>query len=223
MNTYAVVSIHLEFPQTNFTSNDLRAQNAVPIVDSGRFQLLFSHAQALFVNSRITLAWENYNLRLIKMDHTPNCEDDNPETMNEISDSDHSGTSQDPEFQHHNASTNTSLGPPIGGRVRLYSESHVCSQVGRRGHTEFQDAMTMTPMEESGGDGAPFRGRSQSAPPALWAAKKYGRQLRRMSDEFDIWLDKGEPKRGVTPGKAKQVYQGWFSFLWSPKEAEGRD
>lgn len=30
-----------------FTS--LRAQNAVPIVDSGLFQLLFSHAQALFV------------------------------------------------------------------------------------------------------------------------------------------------------------------------------
>ena len=41
------------------------------------------------------------------------------------------------------------------------------------------------------GEGAPFRNRSQSAPPALWAAKKYGRQLRRMSDEFDILLDKG--------------------------------
>lgn len=40
-------------------------------------------------------------------------------------------------------------------------------------------------------DGAPFRGRSKSAPPALWAAKKYGRQLRRMSDEFDSLLDKG--------------------------------
>ncbi|CAG05742.1 unnamed protein product, partial [Tetraodon nigroviridis] len=40
-------------------------------------------------------------------------------------------------------------------------------------------------------DGAPFRGRSRSAPPALWAAKKYGRQLRRMSDEFDSLLDKG--------------------------------
>lgn len=40
-------------------------------------------------------------------------------------------------------------------------------------------------------DGAPFRGRSRSAPPALWAAQKYGRQLRRMSDEFDSLLDKG--------------------------------
>ncbi len=43
-----------------------------------------------------------------------------------------------------------------------------------------------------GGD--PFRQRSRSAPPALWAAKKYGRQLRRMSDEFDILLDKGVRK-----------------------------
>jgi BCL2-antagonist of cell death len=65
----------------------------------------------------------------------------------------------------------------------------VCSQVGRRDDTEFQDAIT--PTEEGGGDGAPFRSRSQSAPPTLWAAKKYGRQLRRMSDEFDTWLDKG--------------------------------
>lgn len=65
----------------------------------------------------------------------------------------------------------------------------MCSQVGKREDTEFQDVMT--PTEEGGGDGASFRGRSQSAPPALWAAKKYGCQLRRMSDEFDTWLDKG--------------------------------
>lgn len=47
---------------------------------------------------------------------------------------------------------------------------------------------------EENGDGLPFRGRSQSAPAALWKAKKYGRQLRRMSDEFDTWLDKGVSK-----------------------------
>lgn len=40
-------------------------------------------------------------------------------------------------------------------------------------------------------DGDSFRRRSRSAPPALWAAKKYGRQLRKMSDEFDTLLDKG--------------------------------
>lgn len=41
------------------------------------------------------------------------------------------------------------------------------------------------------GDGEPFRPRSRSAPPAFWAAKKYGRELRKMSDEFDTLLDKG--------------------------------
>uniref|UniRef100_A0A670YRG7 BCL2 associated agonist of cell death n=1 Tax=Pseudonaja textilis TaxID=8673 RepID=A0A670YRG7_PSETE len=29
-----------------------------------------------------------------------------------------------------------------------------------------------------------FRARSRSAPPILWAAQRYGRELRRMSDEF---------------------------------------
>lgn len=38
-----------------------------------------------------------------------------------------------------------------------------------------------------GGDS--FRRRTHSAPPALWAAKKYGQQLRRMSDEFDNLFD----------------------------------
>lgn len=31
---------------------------------------------------------------------------------------------------------------------------------------------------------SPFRGRSRSAPPNLCAALRYGRELRRMSDEF---------------------------------------
>ncbi|KAJ7996766.1 hypothetical protein DPEC_G00240420 [Dallia pectoralis] len=155
------------------------------------------------------------------MDHTQDCGGDNPENMNEKYDSDHSGTTHYQEYILHNASTNTSHKTLPGGRVRLYSESQVCSQVGRRVNTEFQVAVT--PTEESGGEMAPFRGRSQSAPPALWAAKKYGSQLRRMSDEFDTWLDKGEPKIGFIQGRAKQVYRGWFSFLWCSKEAEGRD
>uniref|UniRef100_A0AAZ3NVG0 Bcl2 antagonist of cell death n=1 Tax=Oncorhynchus tshawytscha TaxID=74940 RepID=A0AAZ3NVG0_ONCTS len=147
------------------------------------------------------------------MDHIHDCVDE--------CESDHSGTTHNSEFQLH-VSTTMSNRPRPGERVRLYSESQVCSQVGKRENTEFQDVMT--PTEDGGGDGASFRGRSQSAPPALWAAKKYGCQLRRMSDEFDTWLDKGEPKRGISPGGGKQkVSRGWFSFLWSPKEAEGRE
>ncbi|XP_062867740.1 uncharacterized protein bada [Trichomycterus rosablanca] len=109
--------------------------------------------------------------------------------------------------------------PEVGGRVRLYSESQVHT-VSRWEDNEVQD-------EESGGgaDGAPFRGRSQSAPAALWKAKKYGRQLRRMSDEFDTWLDKGEMRRVSSPGRVaqRQTNRGWFSFLWTTKEEEGRE
>lgn len=66
-----------------------------------------------------------------------------------------------------------------------------------------------------------FRRRSRSAPPAFWAAKKYGRQLRRMSDEFDILLDKGM-KRVKSAGTARQMRQSpsWFAFLWSHKESD---
>lgn len=80
------------------------------------------------------------------------------------------------------------LSPVATGRIRLNSESHA-SSVSR--DEELQDEAG-TPT-----DGFPFRGRSKSAPPALWAAKKYGRQLRRMSDEFDSLLDKGVRMRGV--------------------------
>lgn len=125
------------------------------------------------------------------------------------------------EFLLKNVPSMTSQNQQPGGRIRLYSESQVCSQIGRGEESEFQEGVA----QASEGDGGPFRGRSQSAPAALWAAKKYGRQLRRMSDEFDTWLDKGEAKRGLTSEAAKQrqTSRGWFSFLWSPKEAEGRE
>lgn len=63
-----------------------------------------------------------------------------------------------------------------------------------------------------------FRQRSRSAPPALWAAKKYGQQLRRMSDEFD----KGQMKRVKSAGTARQMSQSpsWLTFLWSHTESD---
>ncbi|XP_016376864.1 bcl2-associated agonist of cell death-like [Sinocyclocheilus rhinocerous] len=116
----------------------------------------------------------------------------------------------------HQDQTSPNISPQ--GRVRLYSESQVY-MVSRWQEAVPQDGAS---AEENGGtgDGLPFRGRSQSAPAALWKAKKYGRQLRRMSDEFDTWLDKGEVKRA---NSQKQTYRGWFSFLWSSKEEEGRE
>ncbi|XP_026090529.1 bcl2-associated agonist of cell death-like [Carassius auratus] len=116
----------------------------------------------------------------------------------------------------HQDQTSPNISPR--GRVRVYSESQVYT-VSRWQEAEPQDGAS---SEENGGtgDGLPFRSRSQSAPAALWKAKKYGRQLRTMSDEFDTWLDKGEVKR---VNSQRQTYRGWFSFLWSPKEEEGRE
>ncbi|KAL7844463.1 hypothetical protein SRHO_G00230020 [Serrasalmus rhombeus] len=121
----------------------------------------------------------------------------------------------------HSMASNISPASPdelseVGCRVRLYSESQVYTV------SRWQDNEDGLLAEDGGaGDGAPFRGRSQSAPAALWKAKKYGRQLRRMSDEFDTWLDKGDTRRASSPGK--QTNRGWFSFLWGSKEEEGRE
>ncbi|XP_051284912.1 BCL2 associated agonist of cell death b [Dicentrarchus labrax] len=106
------------------------------------------------------------------------------------------------------------------GRIRLNSESHA-STVSR------DEELQARGEDEAGTptDGAPFRGRSKSAPPALWAAKKYGRQLRRMSDEFDSLLDKGEMKKVRSAGSARQMHhsRSWWSYLFSHQETEGEN
>lgn len=86
----------------------------------------------------------------------------------------------------------TFLSPDVvPGRIRLNSESHASTASRDEGLQVRGEEEAGTPTE-----GAPFRGRSKSAPPALWAAKKYGQKLRRMSDEFDSLLDKGVRMRG---------------------------
>lgn len=55
-------------------------------------------------------------------------------------------------------------------------------------------------MEEE--EPSPFRGRSRSAPPNLWAAQRYGRELRRMSDEFE-----GSFKVSAGPGEEEDYSQ----------------
>ncbi|XP_028329681.1 BCL2 associated agonist of cell death b isoform X2 [Gouania willdenowi] len=99
------------------------------------------------------------------------------------------------------------------GRIRVNSES-VSSTVSR----DEEEVGTPT-------DGAPFRGRSKSAPPSLWAAKKYGQRLRRMSDEFDSLLDKGEMRKVRSAGSTKQMHhsKSWWSYLFSHQEMEGEN
>ncbi|XP_057712268.1 bcl2-associated agonist of cell death-like [Corythoichthys intestinalis] len=104
------------------------------------------------------------------------------------------------------------------GRIRLNSESHA-STVSR------DEELQANRVDEEPGtptDGAPFRGRSKSAPPALWAAKKYGRQLRRMSDEFDSLLDKGEFK-SKSPSRPIHHSYTWWSYLFSHQETDGEN
>ncbi|XP_026208847.1 BCL2 associated agonist of cell death b [Anabas testudineus] len=106
------------------------------------------------------------------------------------------------------------------GRIRLNSESHAS--------TVYRDEELQAKADEEAGtptDGAPFRARSKSAPPALWAAKKYGQQLRRMSDEFDSLLDKGEMRKVRSAGTARQMHhsKSWWSYLFSHQETEGEN
>ncbi|XP_045870611.1 bcl2-associated agonist of cell death isoform X1 [Meles meles] len=62
---------------------------------------------------------------------------------------------------------------------------------------------------------SPFRGRSRSAPPNLCAALRYGRELRRMSDEFQGSF-KGLP-RPKSAGTATQMRQSpsWTRVIQS--------
>ncbi|XP_006149898.1 bcl2-associated agonist of cell death isoform X3 [Tupaia chinensis] len=64
---------------------------------------------------------------------------------------------------------------------------------------------------------SPFRGRSRSAPPNLWAAQRYGRELRRMSDEFeDSFKGLPRPKSAGTATQMRQssswtrIFQSWW-------------
>lgn len=127
---------------------------------------------------------------------------------------------QEPQLPQRHSLTLPELRLAATGRLRLNSESHA-STVSR-------DEELQAGWEDEAGtptDGAPFRGRSKSAPPALWAAKKYGRKLRRMSDEFDSLLDKGEMKKVRSAGSAKQMHhsRSWWSYLFSHQETEGEN
>ncbi|XP_049423906.1 BCL2 associated agonist of cell death b [Epinephelus fuscoguttatus] len=127
-------------------------------------------------------------------------------------------TKQEQQLGQRHSLTMPELRTPATGRIRLNSESHA-STVSR------DEELQARGEDEAGTptDGFPFRGRSKSAPPALWAAKKYGRQLRRMSDEFDSLLDKGEMRKVKSAGTAKQMHhsKSWWSYLFSHQEMEG--
>ncbi|XP_071333882.1 BCL2 associated agonist of cell death b [Trachinotus anak] len=131
-----------------------------------------------------------------------------------------SSTGQEQEVLQRHTLTLPDLRVSVTGRTRLNSET-LTSTVSK--DEEFQ----ARGEEEAGTptDGAPFRGRSKSAPPALWAAKKYGQKLRRMSDEFDSLLDKRDLRKVKSAGTARQMHhsKSWWSYLFSHQETEGEN
>ncbi|XP_048092705.1 BCL2 associated agonist of cell death b [Alosa alosa] len=108
--------------------------------------------------------------------------------------------------------------PPgkLSSRHRVNSEDQTC----RRAESHPQDSEH---GENDFFSDAPFRTRSRSAPPALWAAKKYGQQLRRMSDEFDSMLDQRGMRRVESAGTTRQMRtsRSWFASLFSHRETDG--
>uniref|UniRef100_A0A8B9NIC6 Bcl2-associated agonist of cell death n=1 Tax=Accipiter nisus TaxID=211598 RepID=A0A8B9NIC6_9AVES len=73
------------------------------------------------------------------------------------------------------------------------------------------------------GDVPGFRGRSRSAPPVLWAARRYGRQLRRMSDEFQLQvLPRPKSLGGAPPGREggwRETLRAWWGARRPPRPA----
>ncbi|XP_060922024.1 BCL2 associated agonist of cell death b [Limanda limanda] len=148
--------------------------------------------------------------------------DNESETSEEVEEVELSQSWPEPRQQvlQRHALTLPELNIAAPGRLRLNSESHA--------YTVSRDEEFQARAEEEAGtptDSAPFRGRSKSAPPALWAAKKYGRKLRRMSDEFDSLLDKGAMRKVNSAGTAGQLHhsRSWWSYLFSHQETEGEN
>ncbi|KAK2900099.1 BCL2 associated agonist of cell death b [Channa argus] len=146
--------------------------------------------------------------------------DSEPSEEVEEREDNHPSTGQEQHVPQCHNLTLPELRKAVPGRIRLNSESNA--------FTVSRDEELQAKGDEEAGtptDGAPFRGRSKSAPPALWAAKKYGQQLRRMSDEFDSLLDKGEMRKVKSAGTARQMHhsKSWWSYLFSHQETEGEN
>ncbi|XP_026548125.1 bcl2-associated agonist of cell death [Notechis scutatus] len=97
----------------------------------------------------------------------------------------------------------------VWGPKDLNSPSHENPELRRRIGSDQLDSET---SDEVGA----FRARSRSAPPILWAAQRYGRELRRMSDEFHGALQKlPRPKSAGTCSHMDRPPPSWKDTLRS--------
>ncbi|XP_048217491.1 bcl2-associated agonist of cell death isoform X2 [Perognathus longimembris pacificus] len=136
----------------------------------------------------------------------------------------------EPSEQEDSSSADRGLSPSLlGDHSRQQGLPANRSHHGGAGAVETRSRHSSYPagMEEDEGleeEPSPFRGRSRSAPPNLWAARRYGRELRRMSDEFDGSF-KGLP-RPRSAGTATQMRQSssWtriFQSWWDRNLGRG--
>ncbi|KAM9221702.1 bcl2-associated agonist of cell death isoform 1-T3 [Dugong dugon] len=109
---------------------------------------------------------------------------------------------------------------PLGDASHQQGQPTSSSHHGGAGSVETRSRHSSYPVGSEEGEGleeepSPFRGRSLSAPPNLWAAQRYGRELRRMSDEFEGSF-KGLP-RPKSAGTATQMRQSpsWTRIIQS--------
>lgn len=68
-----------------------------------------------------------------------------------------------------------------------------------------------------------FRSRSSSAPPILWAARRYGSELRRMSDEFDCTFKVPVEGAQVAAGNAGCFSRGLLLASERKRREGGRE
>ncbi|XP_060730511.1 BCL2 associated agonist of cell death b [Tachysurus vachellii] len=103
----------------------------------------------------------------------------------------------------------------------IVSQTSRGEQMARNRNFSINEDDFLEATDGRAGDGDSFRPRSRSAPPVLWAAKKYGRELRKMSDEFDTLLEKGMKRvRSAGTGRQMHTSSSWFNFLWSHQESD---
>ncbi|XP_053416631.1 bcl2-associated agonist of cell death [Nycticebus coucang] len=146
----------------------------------------------------------------------------------------------EPSEQEDSSSSDRGLGPSPSGDRPSGPSKHRCTSPSLLADASHQQGQTAS-SSHHGGAGAvetrsrhssypagteedeeleepsPFRGRSRSAPPNLWAAQRYGRELRRMSDEFeDSFKGLPRPKSAGTATQMRQssswtrVIQSWW-------------
>ncbi|XP_045412144.1 bcl2-associated agonist of cell death isoform X1 [Lemur catta] len=132
----------------------------------------------------------------------------------------------EPSEQEDSSSTDRGLGPSPSGDRPPGPGKHPCSAPsflrdashqqgqpsssshhGGAGSVETRSRHSSYPAgseEDEGMEEEPsrFRGRSRSAPPNLWAAQRYGRELRRMSDEFEDSFKVSVDSRPLPTGRS---------------------